>query len=63
MSRGIDRTTAQKLIVFGFFGDVLDRIRVPSVRDRLADAIATKVEGGKSLELGDVFEPLEKESA
>jgi Fe-S cluster assembly protein SufD len=63
MSRGIDRMTAQKLIVFGFFGDVLDRIRVPSVRDRLADAIATKVEGGKELELGDLLEPVEKESA
>ena len=63
MSRGIDRITAQKLIVFGFFGDVLDRIRVPSVRDRLADAIARKVEGGKDLELGDVFAPLEKEPA
>ena len=25
MSRGIDRVTAQKLVVFGFFGDVLDR--------------------------------------
>ena len=63
MSRGIDRVTAQKLIVFGFFGDVLDRIRVPSLRDRLADAIATKVEGGKSLELGDLFESQQKESA
>jgi Fe-S cluster assembly protein SufD len=51
MSRGIDRLTAQKLVVFGFFGDVLDRIRVPAVRERLAQAIAQKVEGGQRLEV------------
>ncbi|CAN5577716.1 Fe-S cluster assembly protein SufD [soil metagenome] len=51
MSRGIDRVTAQKLVVFGFFGDVLDRIRVPSVREGLAQAIAVKVESGQQLEV------------
>jgi Fe-S cluster assembly protein SufD len=52
MSRGIDRVTAQKLVVFGFFGEVLDRIRVPAVREELADAIAAKVEGsGGNLEM------------
>jgi Fe-S cluster assembly protein SufD len=52
MSRGIDRVTAQKLVVFGFFGEVLDRIRVPAVREELADAIAAKVEGsGAALEM------------
>jgi len=51
MSRGIDRVTAQKLVVFGFFGDVLDRIRVAEVREGLAAAIAAKVEGGQSLEV------------
>ncbi|MDP9222922.1 MAG: Fe-S cluster assembly protein SufD [Actinomycetota bacterium] len=52
MSRGIDRVTAQKLVVFGFFGEVLDRIRVPAVREELADAIAAKVEGaGRRLEM------------
>ena len=51
MSRGIDRVTAQKLVVFGFFGEVLDRIRVPAVRDRLSDAIAAKVEGAQHLEV------------
>jgi Fe-S cluster assembly protein SufD len=45
MSRGIDRMTAQKLIVFGFFGDVLDRIRIEAVREDLARTIALKVEG------------------
>lgn len=51
MSRGIDRVTAQKLIVFGFFGEVLDRIRVPAVREELSDAIARKVEAGARLEV------------
>jgi Fe-S cluster assembly protein SufD len=51
MSRGIDRVTAQKLIVFGFFGEVLDRIRVPRLRDELSSAIAAKVEGGQRLEV------------
>jgi Fe-S cluster assembly protein SufD len=51
MSRGIDRVTAQKLIVFGFFGEVLDRVRVPSVRDELSDAISAKVEAGQHLEV------------
>jgi Fe-S cluster assembly protein SufD len=51
MSRGIDRITAQKLVVFGFFGEVLDRIRVPSVRDELSAAISRKVEGEQRLEV------------
>jgi Fe-S cluster assembly protein SufD len=51
MSRGIDRVTAQKLVVFGFFRDVLDRIRVASVRDELSDAISKKVEGDSHLEV------------
>ncbi|MGH2702002.1 MAG: Fe-S cluster assembly protein SufD [Actinomycetota bacterium] len=51
MSRGIDRVTAQKLVVFGFFGDVLDRIRVPELREELAQSIAKKVEGSQRLEV------------
>jgi Fe-S cluster assembly protein SufD len=51
MSRGIDRVTAQKLIVFGFFGEVLDRVRVPAVREELSDAISAKVEAGHKLEV------------
>jgi Fe-S cluster assembly protein SufD len=51
MSRGIDRVTAQKLIVFGFFGEVLDRVRVQAVRDELSDAISQKVEAGHKLEV------------
>ncbi len=49
MSRGIDRVTAQKLVVFGFFRDVLDRIRVEDLREQLSDAISKKVEGEQHL--------------
>ncbi len=52
MSRGIDRVTAQKLVVFGFFRDVLDRIRLEQVRDELSAAISAKVEGAERLEVG-----------
>jgi Fe-S cluster assembly protein SufD len=51
MSRGIDRVTAQKLVVFGFFTDVVDRIRVPKLRDELSEAISKKVEGDQRLEV------------
>ena len=51
MSRGIDRVTAQKLVVFGFFRDVLDRIRVADVREELSQSISTKVEGSQRLEV------------
>lgn len=51
MSRGIDRVTAQKLVVFGFFGEVLDRIRVAGLREELSDSIARKVEGDRKLEV------------
>jgi Fe-S cluster assembly protein SufD len=51
MSRGIDRVTAQKLVVFGFFGEVLDRIRLPQVREDLSESIAAKVEGTQRLEV------------
>jgi Fe-S cluster assembly protein SufD len=51
MSRGIDRVTAQKLVVFGFFEEVLDRIRVPQVRTELSESITAKVEGVAELEV------------
>jgi Fe-S cluster assembly protein SufD len=38
-SRGIPRMEAERLIVFGFFQEVLDRIPVEEVRDGVADAI------------------------
>jgi Fe-S cluster assembly protein SufD len=43
MARGIDRTNAERLIVQGFFEEVLDRIPVPGVRNKLENEIASKV--------------------
>jgi len=38
-SRGIPRKEAERLIVFGFFQEVLDRIPLPEVREGVAHAI------------------------
>ncbi|MBM4003478.1 MAG: Fe-S cluster assembly protein SufD [Planctomycetes bacterium] len=42
-SRGLTRREAVRLIVTGFFQQVLDRITIPSVRDALVNAIAQRV--------------------
>ena len=39
MSRGIPRHEAERLIVFGFFNEVLERIPVAEVRDSVSNAI------------------------
>jgi Fe-S cluster assembly protein SufD len=39
MSRGIDEAEAERLIVFGFFQEVLDRVEIPEIRDSLVAAI------------------------
>jgi Fe-S cluster assembly protein SufD len=39
MSRGIGAAEARRLVVRGFFADVLDRITLPAVRDRLTAQI------------------------
>ncbi|MDQ5823536.1 MAG: Fe-S cluster assembly protein SufD [Chloroflexota bacterium] len=43
MSRGIDRVTAEKLIVGGFFEPVIDEMPLESVRRRLRDIVEQKV--------------------
>ena len=43
MSRGIDRTTAEKLIVGGFFEPVIDEMPLESVRQRLRNIVEQKV--------------------
>jgi Fe-S cluster assembly protein SufD len=45
MSRGIARRDAERLVVFGFFGDVLDRLPLPGVVRELRAAIAKKITG------------------
>jgi Fe-S cluster assembly protein SufD len=39
MSRGIPRHEAERLIVFGFFNEVLERIPVAEVRESVSHAI------------------------
>jgi Fe-S cluster assembly protein SufD len=43
MSRGIPRREAERLVVFGFFADVLERLPLPAVVRELRDAIAERI--------------------
>src|SRR4051812_18122965 len=43
MSRGLSRPEAERLIVRGFFQDVLDRIELEPVREALADALEARI--------------------
>lgn len=43
MNRGLDRRQAERLLVLGFFQDVLGRIPAEGVRDRVRQAIEQKV--------------------
>jgi Fe-S cluster assembly protein SufD len=43
MSRGVPRNDAERLVVFGFFGDVLDRLPLPEVVQELRAAIEEKI--------------------
>ena len=43
-SRGIPRKEAERLIVFGFFQEVLDRVPLPEVREGLSQAIERELE-------------------
>ena len=43
MARGLTRADAERLIVRGFFQDVLDRIELPPVRDALAEALEARI--------------------
>jgi Fe-S cluster assembly protein SufD len=43
-SRGLTRAQAERLLVFGFFGEVLARMPVESVRERMTDAIERKID-------------------
>ena len=47
-SRGISPDEAERLVVFGFFQEVLDRVRLPEVKAGLEAAIAHEIEGAVS---------------
>jgi Fe-S cluster assembly protein SufD len=38
-ARGIPEDQARRLVVRGFFGEIISKIAIPDVRDRLTDAI------------------------
>jgi Fe-S cluster assembly protein SufD len=42
-SRGLDRETAERLVLFGFFGEVLDRLPLPDLVEELKQAIEAKI--------------------
>jgi Fe-S cluster assembly protein SufD len=44
-SRGIPAKEAERLVVFGFFREVLDRVTIPEVRDSVEAAIESELEG------------------
>jgi Fe-S cluster assembly protein SufD len=44
MSRGIPREEAERLVVFGFFNEVLDRVDIPEIRDGLVASIEAELE-------------------
>lgn len=43
MTRGVSRREAERLVVFGFFGEVLDRLPMPHVVAELRAAIAERI--------------------
>jgi Fe-S cluster assembly protein SufD len=43
MARGLDRASAQRMIVRGFFEDVLGRIGSTQARERLASALESRI--------------------
>src|SRR5207237_10539891 len=45
-SRGIPRREAERLIVFGFFQEVLDRVALPEIRRALSETIERELERG-----------------
>jgi Fe-S cluster assembly protein SufD len=44
MARGIPEAQARRLVVRGFFGEVIAKVRVPALRDRLEAAIEAELE-------------------
>jgi Fe-S cluster assembly protein SufD len=46
MARGLPRAEAERLIVRGFFQDILDRIEFEAVRDSLAAALEARIPQG-----------------
>ena len=43
MSRGLSRGEAERIVVRGFFQDILDRIKLEPVRETLSEALEARI--------------------
>ena len=43
MARGIPFEQARRLVIQGFFGELLDKIRVPDLRERVSAAVEAEL--------------------
>jgi Fe-S cluster assembly protein SufD len=43
MSRGLPRPLAERVLIQGFFEPVIERIKVPELRERIRDAVDRKI--------------------
>ena len=43
MSRGIPAAEARRLVVLGFFGEIIDQLPLPALRERLLRAVAAEL--------------------
>lgn len=55
-SRGITESEARKLVVRGFFADLIEQIGVPSIAEHLMDVIEHRLARGESAEIQAVLE-------
>ena len=46
MARGIPEDEARRLVIRGFFGDLIAKISVPELRDRITEAIEAELAAG-----------------
>ena len=55
-SRGISEIEARKLVVRGFFGELVEEIGVPAISDHLMTVIDRRLSRGESGAMQDVLE-------
>jgi Fe-S cluster assembly protein SufD len=46
-SRGIDRSSAENLLTFAFAAEIVDGVRIAQLRERLRDALFTRLPGAR----------------
>lgn len=49
MSRGIDESTARKLVVHGFFAELIHQIEIPHIEERLLASVDQELQAGGNL--------------